>query len=113
MQKLTANEIVALLEESGISVDDWAYSGGHALTRTALPHHRRLAEIREQLGEVKEVRQQGGEGEGDVWYVVHYFPAHDVYLRTDGYYSSYGGTEFYDGFGREVRPQEKMITVYE
>lgn len=113
MQKLTAKEIVALLEESGISVSDWAYSGSHALKNVRLPNHKRLAEIREQLGQIDYVVQEGGEGQGDTWYAVNYFADHDVYLRTDGYYTSYNGTEFYDGFGSEVRPKEKTITVYE
>ena len=62
-----------------------------------------------------EVFQKGGEGEGDEWYSVKYFPQHDVYIRVDGWYQSHNGTEFYEGWGccSEVRPQEKVITVYE
>lgn len=65
------------------------------------------------LGEVIEVDQYGGEGEGETWYTVKYFKDHDVYIRTDGYYQSYNGTEFENGYGYEVRPQQKTITVYE
>lgn len=65
------------------------------------------------IGEWEEVEQVGGEGEGDIWYSVKYFKDHDVYIKTTGFYSSYEGTEFYDGYGEEVRPKEKTITVYE
>lgn len=65
------------------------------------------------LGKVIEVDQYGGEGQGSTWYSVKHFVDHDVYIRTDGYYQSYEGTEFYDGYGKEVRPQQKTITVFE
>ena len=63
----------------------------------------------------EEVAQEGGEGEGDIWYSVKYFPDHDVYIRIDGFYQSYIGVEFYNGWDccSEVRPKEKTITVYE
>jgi hypothetical protein len=62
----------------------------------------------------EEVEQYGGEGQGDTWYSVKYFPDHDVYIRVDGFYSSYNGTDF-NGWSdcTEVRPQEKTITVYQ
>ena len=67
------------------------------------------------FGEIVMVDRYGGEGEGETWYVVHHFVDHDLYIRTDGFYQSYNGVEFYDGWGccREVRPKEKTITVYE
>lgn len=63
----------------------------------------------------KEVDQYGGEGKGDTWYSIKYFKDHDVYLRVDGWYSSYYGTDFadWDDAVKEVRPQEKTIIVYE
>lgn len=63
----------------------------------------------------KEVEQYGGEDQGSTWYSVKYFPDHDVYIRVDGYYSSYNGTDFngWDGDCKEVRPKQKTITVYE
>lgn len=64
------------------------------------------------LGEIIEVEQEGGSEQGSSWHTVKYFKDHDVYIRTDGYYSSYEGTEFYNGFGYEVKPEQVMITVY-
>ncbi len=63
------------------------------------------------LGPVEEVAQRGGEGEGEDWYSVQYFKEHDVYIRIDGYYNSYNGTDF-DNDVYEVFPSEKTITVY-
>lgn len=65
------------------------------------------------LGIVEEVKQRGGEGQGETWYSVKHFKDHDVYIRTDGFYSSYNGTDFDYGIGTVVTPQEKVITVYE
>lgn len=67
------------------------------------------------LGEIEEIAQQGGEGEGDVWYSVKYFKDHNIYIRVDGYYQSYNGTEFYDGWNccSQVTPQERTVVFYE
>lgn len=65
------------------------------------------------LGEIEEIDQYGGEGQGDTWYTIKYFKDHDVYIKTDGFYSSYNGTDFDYGFGSEVKPVEKTITVFE
>lgn len=65
------------------------------------------------LGGIVEIQQYGGEGKGESWYSVKHFIDHNIYIRTDGYYTSYSGTEFYDGYGREVFPVSKTITVYE
>lgn len=66
------------------------------------------------LGPCTEVKQYGGEGKGDKWYSIKYFKDHDVYIRVDGYYQSYNGAEF-EGWKscKEVKPEEKLITVYE
>jgi len=64
----------------------------------------------------KQVTQEGGEGQGDHWYSVNYFPALDIYIMTVGYYQSHQGTEFYGGYEEccsQVKPAEKTITVYE
>lgn len=65
------------------------------------------------LGSVEEVAQYGGESQGSTWYSVKYFKDHDVYIRINGYYESYNGTEFHNGYGKEVTPKQKTITIYE
>ena len=65
------------------------------------------------LGEVKVVDSYGGPDKGSTWYKVQYFVEHDVYIRTDGWYSSYDGTYFDEGYGSVVKPVEKMVTFYE
>lgn len=64
------------------------------------------------LGKIIEVSQRGGSDQGSEWYTIKYFVDHDVYIKTEGYYSSYEGTEFNDGFGYEVKPVEVMTTIY-
>lgn len=64
------------------------------------------------LGEVKVVDKYGGPDKGSTWYKVQYFVEHDVYIRTDGWYSSYDGTYFDEGYGSVVKPVEKTIIVY-
>ncbi len=67
------------------------------------------------LGKVEEIDQYGGEGEGDHWHSVKHFKEHNVYIKVTGWYQSYNGTEFYDGWNccSEVKPIQKTITVYE
>lgn len=71
--------------------------------------------VSKNLPNWEEVEQYGGEGMGDTWYSVKYFPEHDIYIKVTGWYQSYNGTEFYDGWGccSQVRPQQKTITIYE
>lgn len=67
-----------------------------------------------ELGQMVEVDSYGGEGQGDTWYSVKHFVDHDVYIKVDGYYTSYEGTSFYGGWTccSEVKPVQKTITVY-
>jgi hypothetical protein len=66
------------------------------------------------VGECDEVDQHGGEGQGESWHSVKFFPDHDIYVKVYGYYSSYNGVDFYDGWSCcfEVKPKEKTIIVY-
>lgn len=67
------------------------------------------------LGEIKEIEQYGGEGQGDTWYSIKHFVDHNIFIKVSGFYSSYNGTDFYDGWNEcsEVKPQQKTVTVYE
>lgn len=98
MNKLTAKEILEIVETNGVSEAEFAW-GDFDLT--------------EELGEWREVVKYGGEDQGSTWYSIKHFKDHDIYIRTDGYYQSYSGVEFDQGYGEEVRPKEKVVTVYE
>ena len=65
------------------------------------------------LGEVTVPSRYGGTDQGSTWYIVQYFVEHDVYIRTDGWYSSYDGTYFDEGYGSVVKPIETQVTFYE
>jgi len=58
------------------------------------------------------VEAYGGEGGGETYYSVYSFEkdAETVYLKFDGWYQSYHGSEFESYF--EVTPVEKTITIY-
>ena len=98
--KKTYKEILDTLKEKLYSIDEFA--------------NEDYDEKDLDLGEIKEVFQKGGEDEGSHWESVKYFVDHDVYIRVIGSYSSYNGTDFYNGWRScsEARPFEKIITVY-
>lgn len=142
---MTGKEILQVIEESGISVDNFAYGDFGVPDDFELPkeleaqrkayndhweldynerqgrdtpkYDRKAANEYWQkqigIGSWKEVDQYGGEDQGSTWYSVKHFIDHDVYIRTDGYYQSYNGTDFHDGYGSVVTPQKKTITVFE
>lgn len=67
------------------------------------------------IGSINQVDSHGGENEGSDWWVVYHFPKHNVYLKVSGWYQSHHGTDFedWDSAVKEVKPKEKVITVYE
>lgn len=55
----------------------------------------------------------GGEGMGDQYWSVYSFTKDNetVYIKFDGWYQSYNGSEFTEWFF--VKPEQKTITVFE
>lgn len=96
--KLTSKEILDIIQDN-CSVQEFAYE--------------EYSPEDLGLGKVKVVDKYGGPDKGSTWYKVQYFVEHDVYIRTDGWYSSYDGTYFDDGYGSEVKPVDKVVTFYE
>lgn len=78
-------------------------------------YEERDRQILEQLGlgRVVTVEDYGGESMGDTYYSVKHFVDHDVYIRTDGWYASYEGGTYDQGYGEEVRPTQRLVTFYE
>jgi hypothetical protein len=68
-----------------------------------------------ELGSIDKVASHGGENQGSDWWVVYNFEDHGVYIKVEGYYSSYNGTEFedWDAACSEVKLKQKVVTVYE
>lgn len=100
--KLTAKQIIEVLIKNQVTPSEFAFDD--------------YADI-EELGETKEVEQVGGEGEGERWHSVKYFADHGVYIRIDGDYSSYNGTDFYgeldtESMVYEVFPTHVLKQVY-
>lgn len=68
-----------------------------------------------ELGVISLESEYGGEGQGDEYWVVVKITGHDGsvrFFKKPGWYQSYSGGEL-DGDTYEVRPREKMVTVYE
>lgn len=109
-------QIMKVLEEKIENVDEFAYGdfGDKKFPKAkyGTPEYK-IITIPE-LGDIEEVDQYGGEGQGETWYSVKHFKDHDVYIKVSGYYASYDGVSF-DGWEDciEVKPQQKTITVYE
>lgn len=61
----------------------------------------------------EQIEQVGGEGEGDDYWVVTEFTTADakVYVKFDGWYQSYNGSEFTEWFF--VEPKEVVVTKYQ
>lgn len=67
--------------------------------------------LKEWGGEI--VEDFGGEGKGDTVRIVVHFKEGDLYVKAEGYYASYDGSDWSSSEWEEVRPKEKTITVYE
>ena len=63
------------------------------------------------IGEWEEVHKESHMGEEYI--SVKYFKDHGVYIKTEGYTSSYDkSVDFESGYGTEVKPVMKNITTY-
>lgn len=63
--------------------------------------------------EYQRITDYNSENDSDTISMVLYFPSWDVYIRADGYYSSYSGSDWQDATWYEVKPKEKVIKVFE
>jgi hypothetical protein len=96
------NELLSAVKEYyDNSISDFGHSGGEKSTT-------------EEIGAIEEVDRHGGEGQGEDWWRVYFFPKHDIYMKVSGWYSSGNGVDF-EGWEdvTQVKPQKKTITVYE
>lgn len=98
-----ADKINELIEVEGESLYALALEDAHATENE---------EILNALGEWTVAEKVGGSGEGDSWHTVLHFTEHDVYIKIDGYYTSYDGVEPY-GRVKAVNQVKKEVTVYE
>lgn len=95
---MNAQEIIAALEELEISSEQLGHEDFDS------------KEVEAKLGKFDLVDNE--RINDDTWAVYH-FIEHDVYLRIDGTYSSYEGSDFSDASLYEVVPKEKVSIVYE
>ncbi len=67
-------------------------------------------ELVQKLGNYEVKTQVGDEGQGDDYYIVYYFVDHDVYIKFDGWYASYQGSEYSNMY--QVWPHDVVRTEY-
>lgn len=65
-----------------------------------------------KIGKWEIVDEYGGEGKGEEHYYVLYFKDHDVYLKCDGFYTSYEGADYDDSEWQHVVPKQITQTIY-
>jgi len=126
-EKKTFQELLSMLIDVYVDVEQFAYetSYGIRIPNDFQPElndsndwrksdERSHNYIMYMFGTVICVAEHGGEGKGEDWWKVFHFIDHDVYIKVQGFYQSYSGTEFYDGWDSctEVKPQEVVVTVY-
>ena len=119
--KKAYSEIIEILKSNfptiNYFIDEWydeLYDDGEEKLSNSDVHKN----LKNTLGNWKEIRVSGGSDQGSDWVRVYYFEDHDVYLQVSGYYSSYEGIEFNDDSWntkeiKEVRPKEVIKVIYE
>ena len=104
--KLTFQEIIDILKKYEVSIEEFAFESIQKDLKDT---------IQLETGIWEEIDQVGGEGEGDYWHSVKHFKDSDIYIKIIGFYSSYIGVDFgsWENDCIEVKPKEKIITVYD
>ena len=94
MNKMTAEEIIEVISKEDESF--FAYNGKY--------EGLGLSPIVDTKGDVS--------GGGEDSRVVRHFVDHDIHIMITGFYSSYNGTDWDEGY-TEVKPVLKTITIFE
>ena len=105
MKQLTLKEILNELE--GKVTVEQLLDGDRYNT---LPKTVGRVELIQSVASDYEEKEQGYE---EIEYAITYFADHNVYLRTAVEIDSYGRTSYPYGYGKQVFPIEKLITVFE
>lgn len=109
-KKLTFNEIKDILIKhyDGLEYQD----GAEGILKLSWGYPE---DYPEELGKIEVPFQYGGEGKGERWEKIYHFVYHNVYIKVEGFYTSYDGVSFYDGWDNltEVTPVQKTITIYQ
>ena len=69
----------------------------------------------QQETDIITVKSWGGEGEGEsIGYVVSYdVDGEKIYLKVEGFYDSWNGTDWNEDMNKLVSPVERVVTFYE
>ncbi len=96
---MNAQEIINKLDDNELDISRYDFAEG--------------ALDEDIFGKTEVVHEEGGrEGGGEYVERVVHFVDHNVYIKLEGYYSSYNGTEYDDSDYEEVRPKQVEVTIY-
>lgn len=106
---MTGNQILEKLNNSDINVETFVF--GVAGRYIDNPNYK-LRYI-DGIGAYNVIEFPYDADETGPIYAITHFVDHDVYIRTEGHYTSYVGEKWENGFGVEVRPKEVIIKSWE
>lgn len=92
------------------SNDNWMYEDVPDYENLLIDDSDEVKAIAEKIGPWECVEHHGGEGEGDSYWTIYYFKAHNIYLDFNGWYASHHGAEFTNLV--EVFPTQVTKTEY-
>lgn len=121
MEKLTFEEIEKIItsdlfEENEMSPkcfmreETWTYRGLMQTNNAATDYPPEFLDALKSLGDFECVDRYGGEGFGEWYWSVYHFKTHDIFIKFDGWYQSYHGSEFESMF--QVVPEEVTVIKY-
>ena len=121
---MTANELIKIIKDNNLQeflftneIDD-VYEQFLDITELEddeVDNYDLLVEaVLDKIGFPKNYKQVDYTCNSDEMFCVIHFTEEDIYLKLTGEYDSYGQCEHdYDNGIQEVKPKQKLITVYE
>ena len=90
--------------------ETWTYSGLMQTNYAETGYSPEFLDALKLLGDFELVDGYGGEGFGERYWSVYHFKTHDIFIKFDGWYQSYRGSEFEKMF--QVVPEEVTVIKY-
>lgn len=76
------------------------------------PSNKELKDLKKLKTYALVHKVHGGDGEGNLVERVYYFKEWNTYLAFTGYYSSYRGVQWNEDYIYEVKPVDRIVTIY-
>lgn len=114
LERLEINDVSAdkFMREDVDNVEDWKeYQKSDEYNELEDEDKQLVNQFIDVMDRAEMVEHYGGEGQGDAYYTVWFFPSIDLFVKFYGYYASHSGSE-YEGMC-EVKPKEVTVTQYD